>query len=93
MRRTQIYLDEEQAERLDRRAASNGSTRSQVIREAVDAYLMRPSDDETRLAAFRAALHEAAGSAPYLPPGEDYVRELRSTDHAREEQIERRWRG
>ncbi len=94
MKRTQIYLDEEQANRLDERAVAGGTTRSRVIREAVDAFLERPKDDEkARLDAFRVAVDEAFGAAPDLPPGEDYVRELRSIDRDREEELERRWRG
>lgn len=93
VKRTQIYLDEEQADRLDERAAAGGTTRSGVIREAVDTYLARPGDDAARLAGFHDAVDEAFGTAPDLPPGEDYVRELRSIDRAREEELQRRWRG
>ena len=42
MERTQIYLTREQAEALDREAKRTGTTRSHVIREAVEErYAMR----------------------------------------------------
>lgn len=94
MKRTQIYLDEEQAARLDKRAAAASTTRSELIRQAVDAHLSRPRDDEAaRLARFRAAVDAAFGSAPSLPGGEDFVRELREADRSREQELERRRRG
>ena len=36
---TMVQLNEELLERLDRRAAARGVSRSQVIREAIEAYL------------------------------------------------------
>lgn len=42
MQRTQIYLTEQQIERLDAEAEKRGVTRSDVIREAVDKELARP---------------------------------------------------
>jgi hypothetical protein len=41
MQRTQIYLTEEQAGLLDARAEAAGRTRSDLIREAIDAWLGR----------------------------------------------------
>lgn len=68
MRRTQIYLDDDQDRRLDRRARSEGKTRSALIREALDAYLRRGS----RRTELRAALDETAGALPGLEvPGRD----------------------
>lgn len=93
MRRTQIYLDEEQAERLDERAVAGRTTRSGLIREAVDAYLAQPSDDESaRLAAFRDAVDQAFGAAPDLPPGAEYVDELRGAAARRLSELDRRRR-
>lgn len=43
MRRTQIYLDEDQDRRLAARARADGVTKSAVIREAVDQFLKRRS--------------------------------------------------
>ncbi|MDQ3587640.1 MAG: ribbon-helix-helix domain-containing protein [Actinomycetota bacterium] len=94
MKRTQIYLDEDQTTRLDERAAARATTRSELIRQAVHAYLDENTGDEAaRLARFRAAVDEAFGSAPDLPRGEDYVRELRTVDLARDRELERRRRG
>ena len=67
MQRTQIYLDDEQARELLRRAEEVGVTKSALIREAIDAYLSPASGDVAALAALRTAATEAAGAAPYLP--------------------------
>lgn len=93
VKRTQIYLEERQADALARRARAHGQTASHVIREAVDRYLAEPDDESERLDRFRAALDESFGVAPYLVPGDEYVRELRATDRRRDERLERRWRG
>ncbi len=81
MRRTQIYLDEEQTARLDARAAAEGITRSTVIRRAVDEYLAR---DERDPAAWKArwveAVRETVGIARYLPDGASYVEAVRAAD-------------
>jgi predicted transcriptional regulator len=77
-RRTQIYLDEEQTARLDERAAAEGTTRSTLIRRAIDAYLAQELQDA---AAWREqwqeAVAETAGIAPYLEDGVEYVDNLR----------------
>jgi metal-responsive CopG/Arc/MetJ family transcriptional regulator len=57
MDRTQIYLDAAQTRELDRRAKAQGTTRSHLIREAVEAYLA-PSWDAK---AFNAALDNVFG--------------------------------
>jgi metal-responsive CopG/Arc/MetJ family transcriptional regulator len=57
MDRTQIYLTDAQTRELDRRAKQRGTTRSHLIREAVDEYL-RPVQDP---AEFKAALDAVAG--------------------------------
>lgn len=90
MKRTQIYLDEEQAEQLSRRAALRGSTASKMIREAIDAYLAAPDDAVERKARYRAALDVAFGAAPYLPAGDTYVDELRDADRVRQEELRER---
>lgn len=90
MRRTQIYLDDEQGRRLDERAAATGRTRSALIREAIDALLDGPTADRDEMAAFRAAVEGAFGTAPDLPPGADYVRALRTPDSERQHALERR---
>lgn len=57
MERTQIYLSEGQTRELDRRARERGTTRSQLIREAVEQYI-GPVWDPVE---FKAALHDVAG--------------------------------
>jgi predicted transcriptional regulator len=55
--RTQIYLDDRQTAELDRRAREQGTTRSHLIREAIERYLAPDWDPE----AFKRALANAAG--------------------------------
>jgi predicted DNA-binding protein len=45
MQRTNIYLDAEQAKALDRLAADEGRTRSDLIRELIDRALSGSDDD------------------------------------------------
>jgi len=92
MKRTQIYVEEEQDELLTKRAAAAGVTKSTLIREAIDAYLKGPPDERLRLDRFRGAVRAAAGSADYLPDGKRYVGGLRALDVPRQEEIERRRR-
>lgn len=84
MNRTQIYLDDEQTTRLDERAAAEGTSRSMVIRRAVDEYL---SQEDQSTAAWKAQWKEAldgtAGIAPYLQEGAEYVEDIRRRDAER----------
>jgi len=91
VRRTQIYLDEEQDRRLAQRAAVLRRTRSEVIRQALDSYLDQPVDEDVRLAEFRSAVVAAAGAEPYFT--QEYLEELREADRQRSAGLERRWRG
>ena len=88
MRRTQIYLDDQQATELARRAKTRGTTSSKMIREAIDQYLAEPEDADERQARFRAAVEASFGIAPYLPDGATYVDELRSHDRERDRDLE-----
>jgi predicted DNA-binding protein len=90
MKRTQIYLEESQHERLAKRARAAGTTKSDLIREAVNAYLAGPDDEGAQLLAFRAAVRAAAGSVPRLPKGRRYVEELRRGDFTRQRDLEAR---
>jgi predicted DNA-binding protein len=90
MRRTQIYLDDEQANQLARRAKTRGTTASRMIREAIDQYLAEPEDAEERQARFRAAVEASFGIAPYLSDGATYVDELRSRDRKRDRELQER---
>ena len=92
VKRTQIYLDERQAEELSRHAAARGMTASKMIREAIDQYLADPDDKAERLARYRAALEDAFGVAPYLGEGAAYVDELRAADRVRERGLDERRR-
>lgn len=84
MNRTQIYLDDAQTVRLDERAAAEGTSRSMVIRRAVDRYL---SEEEKSASAWRAqwreAIEKTAGIAPHLDEGAGYVEKIRSRDAER----------
>ena len=60
--RTQIYLTEEQRRRIDRIAAAKGLTMAEVIRRAVDEYLVLELDPSEALTATFGAAPEA--SAP-----------------------------
>lgn len=57
MERTQIYLTTAQTTELDRRARLAGTTRSHLVREAVETYLGPTWDAE----AFKVALNKIAG--------------------------------
>ena len=90
MNRTQIYLDEQQTSELDERAAAEGTTRSTLIRRAVDAYL---AQEEQKAATWRRewqeAVAEAAGSEPYLEDGAEYVEKLRRVGAERLNELNR----
>jgi predicted DNA-binding protein len=92
MRRTQIYLEELQDERLTRRAAAQGVTKSTLIREAIEEYLASGEEESLRVDRLHAALKEAAGIAPYLPDGASYVEEMRRADVRRQQELEARRR-
>ncbi len=84
MNRTQIYLDDDQTTRLDERAVAEGTSRSMLIRRAVDVYLSREEQDTAAWRAqWRKALAGTAGVASYLEEGADYVEDIRSEDAGR----------
>lgn len=45
MRKTSVYLDEDQAQRLARLAREEGRSQAEVLREAVATYQPKPSQD------------------------------------------------
>ena len=47
MRKTSIYLDDEQAERLARLARAEGRPQAEIVREAISAYHPRPKRDRS----------------------------------------------
>jgi predicted transcriptional regulator len=84
MNRTQIYLDDEQTARLDQRAAAEGTSRSVLIRRAVDIYLSREEQDAILWREqWQRALEKTAGIASHLEEGADYVEDLRRRDAGR----------
>lgn len=86
--RTQIYLDQSQTAKLDERAAAEGTTRSTLIRRAIDAYLAQEIQDA---AAWRERWQEAvaatAGIAPHLEEGAEYIDNLRRAEAERTKEI------
>jgi predicted DNA-binding protein len=58
MKRTNIYLDEEQAELLDRLARNEGVSRAEMIRRLLDRSLRNEADD---VAVGLAAIDESFG--------------------------------
>lgn len=90
VRRTQVYLDETQDAELERRAKSSGRSKSAVVREALDVYLDVREPDGGALDGFREAVRAAAGIAPYLPSGQEYVEHLRLGDEDREDRLRAR---
>jgi hypothetical protein len=78
MRRTQIYLNEEQGRYLQRRSKETGTTVSQLIRTAIDdAYLKRrPIDKAERLRIIRST----AGAWKDFPyTGAEWVERIRGS--------------
>lgn len=73
--RTQIYLTREQADNLDEEARRRGTSRSHLIREAIDAtYASAPTRE-----AWAAALKATAGLwADRSESGEEYVERTRT---------------
>jgi predicted DNA-binding protein len=92
MKRTQIYLEADQDRRLATRARADGTTKSTVIREAIETYLSASDGDEGRLAAFQAAVDALEDSPVVLPDGRSYVEALRARDERRDEELEQRRR-
>jgi Arc/MetJ-type ribon-helix-helix transcriptional regulator len=78
MKRTQIYLDESQHERVSAAATRRGVTSSAVIRAAIDRYLVQeqsPLDRLNELKTLGRLLAQTAESAG--PSGAEIVDELR----------------
>jgi predicted DNA-binding protein len=47
MRKTSVYLDDEQAQRLARLAREEGRPQAEILREAIAAYRTRSVDDRS----------------------------------------------
>ena len=89
MKRTQIYLDLDQDRRLARRATATGTTKSTLIREAIESHLSSADDDAGRLKQFHAALDAVERAPIKLESGRDYVERLRAADEERRVESER----
>jgi len=57
--RTQVYLTEEQRQRIDALAEAEGVTMAEIIRRALDSYLEDAPDPELALAATFGAVPDA----------------------------------
>lgn len=90
VKRTQIYLDAEQARQIAGRARAAGETRSTLIREAIERYLAAPDEASARLARFREAVDAFELRRLDLPDGAAYVDAIRAADKDRESANERR---
>jgi predicted transcriptional regulator len=83
-RRTQIYLDDRQTARLDRRAAAEGTSRSMLIRRAIEVFLSQEEQDAAVWQEqWKSALEGTAGAAPHLDEGVAFVDDLRGADAER----------
>ena len=81
MERTQIYLSRAQAAALDREARRTGTTRSHLIREAIEARYGTDQDQER----IKRALRATAGLwKDRAETGEAYVERLRTERPIRE---------
>lgn len=74
MERTQIYLTESEVSALDRLGDKTGRTRSQLIREAIDAVYLNPTGTEELL---RAVERSAGAWRDATETGEAYVKGIR----------------
>jgi predicted DNA-binding protein len=73
--RTQIYLSQEQAARLDREAKRTGTTRSHLIREAIEARHGAAKDPKR----IKRVLRTTAGVwRDRVETGEQYVESIRT---------------
>lgn len=92
VRRTQIYLEDDQDDRLTRRARGSGVTKSTLIRQAIDSLLDEATHTESALTRFRSALKALEQAPIRLPDGAHYVEDLRARDTRRQQELERRRR-
>jgi len=90
VRRTQIYIEDDQDRRLEDRAEALGTTKSAVIRHAIDAFFASDRSHRADLARLRAAVAESSGALRELPSGAEYVEAIRSADVERERELRTR---
>lgn len=75
MRRTQIYLTDEQAERIGAMASDRGTTKAEVIRSILDEALGLTSGDEA--AEDRLVLEATAGVCRDYPDWPEWLERVR----------------
>lgn len=91
VRRTQIYIGEEQDRLLGARADATGTTKSALIRDAIELLLAEESDARgAALQRLRSAVAAASGIAPYLPAGHEYAERVRAPDAERQRRLDAR---
>jgi hypothetical protein len=78
MRRTQIYLTEEQGRLLESRSRATGNTVSELIRAAID-YLYAPRRVMSRADRIRLARRTAGAWKAFPETGGEYVERLRGS--------------
>ena len=78
MRRTQIYLTDEESDALKQEAKKNGASMSDLIRSAIDQTYVRGEGVLSREEALR-AINESYGAwTGRTETGEEYVERMRS---------------
>lgn len=93
VKRTQIYLDEEQDRRLAARARAHGVTKSDLIRQAIDVFLEEADSDARQLEEFKAAVQYFQEHPLELPDMDDSLTRSRAASLERQAELERRWHG
>lgn len=89
VKRTHVYLTEEQDRRLTARARREGVSKSDLIRRALDAYLGDDRSEEEALARLRATVRWYREN----PVEGDWDLEAwRAADVVRQKELDRRWR-
>jgi predicted DNA-binding protein len=73
MVRTQIYLTDEQRRQLERLAAARGKKKSEMIREAIDGYLIKQEPRD-----WKAAFAVVRGMWAERDDLDDFARDLRA---------------
>ena len=83
MRRTQIYLTDEEAEALKRASKRSGASMSDLIRSAIDQTYVRDDGPPTKEEALRMINDSFGAWKDRTETGEEYVERMRSGRLAR----------
>ena len=79
MRRTQIYLSEEQGRYLARRSKAAGTTVSELIRDAIERTYLAPDDRRTQAQRVEILRSTAGAWKGRKDSGKQYVERLRGS--------------